>query len=115
MLSDAAKELLSPSGLGAVGMFAAVVWFTAEHWSRSVPSVRVGYFGLRNQSEYAKDPAGFLLWCTGRYSCVFKFPSIIFKTKYWMLCKKLNKEYLDMREDVWSFGDAMVSAELCVI
>jgi len=108
MLSDAIQYLLNPVGLAATSVVLITFFYVKRKWTRSIPSANMGLFGLSNLTEYSKDPSVFLQRCMGKYGCVFKV-NMLFTTTYWLLDKRLNKEYLDMKESIWSFSDGMVS------
>ncbi|KAL2869031.1 cytochrome P450 [Aspergillus lucknowensis] len=71
-----------------------------------IPSVTVGLPILGNLQKYSLDPVGFISTATSSHGECFTVPMLFGKT-IWLRSPQLNKEYLETREDVWSFGDGM--------
>ncbi|KAJ3499816.1 hypothetical protein NLG97_g23 [Lecanicillium saksenae] len=70
------------------------------------PSVAVGLPIFGNLFHYSKDPVSFIESATRKYGTCFAVPMLMGST-IWLRSPRLNKEYLETREDVWSFGDGM--------
>lgn len=92
-----------------VSVFATLAWYSISWLTAAIPSAHAGpLLGASNAKAMANYPITFLRQCSKNYGAVFKVNMVINST-YWLLDKQLNKAYLEMKEDVWSFSDGMVS------
>ncbi|OJJ06309.1 hypothetical protein ASPVEDRAFT_45703 [Aspergillus versicolor CBS 583.65] len=80
-----------------------VRWFLR---SEKIPTVSSGFPVLGNLRKYTLDPVGFISAATSSHGQCFTV-SMLFGRTIWLRSPQLNKEYLETREDVWSFGDGM--------
>ncbi|KAA8649455.1 hypothetical protein EYZ11_007762 [Aspergillus tanneri] len=91
-----------------LGVATLLAWFLIRSLLSfsKVPSVTVGIPVLGNLIQYSKDPVEFIASATRQYGQCFTVPMLLGRT-VWLRSPQLNKEYLETREDVWSFGDGM--------
>ena len=86
----------------------ALVIYIYSSFTSSIPSAQAGLLpGLSNAKAYANYPINFLRASNKKHGSVFKV-NMVFNTTYWLLDKQLNRSYLSMKEDIWSFSDGMV-------
>lgn len=90
-------------------VFATLACYSISWLTSSIPSAHAGpLLGASNAKAMADYPITFLRQCSKKYGPIFRVNMVINST-YWLLDKQLNKAYLEMKEDVWSFSDGMVS------
>ncbi|KAH8435086.1 uncharacterized protein LDX57_012715 [Aspergillus melleus] len=105
--SDLESIRFSPSVVPLGAMTLAVLLLVRYMlFSSKLPSVSVGLPIWGNLVQYSKDPVSFIAAATKHYGQCFTVPMLLGRT-VWLRSGQLNKEYLETREDVWSFGDGM--------
>ncbi|KAE8212547.1 hypothetical protein CF319_g5480 [Tilletia indica] len=72
----------------------------------AIPEARVGNGYFTSMNAYNSNPVVFLRESRSTHGKQFKIPSPMADT-YFLMTKQMNRFYLEMKEDVWSFGDGM--------
>lgn len=86
----------------------SIAYYVNSQLQVRIPAVQAGTLpGISNATAYGDDPITFLTESRKKHGSIFK-ANMIFNSTYWLLDKQLNKVYLSMKEDVWSFSDGMV-------
>ncbi|KAK0542579.1 hypothetical protein OC846_006693 [Tilletia horrida] len=80
--------------------------FLSGRSNKAFPEARVGKGMFASMNAYNSNPVVFLREARSNYGKQFKIPSPMANT-YFFMTKQMNRYYLEVKEDIWSFGDGM--------
>lgn len=96
-----------PALLIAAVVIIAIVVARIRRKLALVPSPRLGGPVLGNAAAYATDPAAAVSAAEGQCGPIFSI-QMLFLQNIWLRSNVLNKFYVNVKEDAWSFGWGMV-------
>ena len=98
------------ASLAILASFASIVirFFRSPSASAKIPRAAAGSLILGNAVEYGKNPVMYVREMSAKYGKLWQM-KLLSTNVIWLRGTKLNKTYLETREDIWSFGDGMVS------